>query len=300
MMLGGCADQAIESPAATEVTQWQGKAAFPGLALGADFEPQAAPEAGAAQPGMDIPVATKASNQPRKIIYSAQIELSIDDVTKTENQLRASVQSHGGYVSSSDVFGAPGTLRRARWTIRVPVSAYESFLVEILNLGELERRQSQSQDVSEEFYDVEARLKNKRVEETRLVNLLESATAALDDVLAVEKELSRVREEIERYEGRIRFLADQADFTTITMNASERRSFAPQAAPTFGTKITRRFQGSVDGMLRAGENALLAAISVLPWLPVWIIAALALRMIYRRIRRRLAPPRAPVAPVSSA
>jgi hypothetical protein len=228
---------------------------------------------------------TPAGEVKRRIIYAARVELSVEDVGKTDARLVAMVQAAGGHISGSEIIGNIGTLRSAFWTVRIPVERYESFLGEVASLGELSRRSSTSQDVTEEFYDIEARLKNKRVEEARLVKLLEEATAALKDVLDVERELARVREEIERFEGRIRYLADQTDLTTVTIHASERRQFTPAAAPGLGTRIERRFQLSLDSLRRFGENLLLGFVGLVPWLPLLAVGLGLAWWAFRRMRR---------------
>ena len=90
-----------------------------------------------------------------------------------------------------------------RWKIRVPVDQFESFVQKVVALGELERTLRTSQDVTEEYYDIEARIKNKKVEEERLLKHLEKSTGKLEEILAVEREISRVRGEVERLQGRL-------------------------------------------------------------------------------------------------
>lgn len=82
---------------------------------------------------------------------------------------------------------------------------------------------SSSKDVSEEYYDVEARIRNKQKTESRLVTLLEKEAGNLEQVLKVEEKLDRVREEIERMQGRLRVLRDQTSLATVTLNIEQIR-----------------------------------------------------------------------------
>jgi hypothetical protein len=88
-------------------------------------------------------------------------------------------------------------------------------------MGKVETVNSRAEDVSEEFVDVTARVKNARRLEERFLNLLATKTGKLDEILRVERELARVREEIERYEGRLRFLSTRAATSTLTITVHE-------------------------------------------------------------------------------
>ncbi len=81
--------------------------------------------------------------------------------------------------------------------------------------------------MTEQYIDLTARLKNKRRLEERILKLLEDQTAEIKDVIEVESQLGRVREEIEVLEGRLRYLTDQIDLTTVTITVREDRSYTP-------------------------------------------------------------------------
>ena len=111
----------------------------------------------------------------------------------------------------------------------------------VVRLGEVRHNHVGSQDVTEEYFDLEARIRNKREEEKRLLKHLADSTGKLEDILAVEKELSRVRGEAEQMEGRLRYLADRADLTTVTIEANEWKDYKPPVAATFSTQVGRTF-----------------------------------------------------------
>jgi len=93
--------------------------------------------------------------------------------------------------------------------------------VGVAGLCELQSLSADSQDVTEQYYDLQSRIRNKQTEEARLVRHLEQSTGKLDEILAVEREVSRVREELERMEGKMRVLQDLTALATVTLHADE-------------------------------------------------------------------------------
>lgn len=238
----------------------------------------------------DSPVSDAAPpNVPRRIIYTAEVELTAERLTDAEPALVRLVKEHGGYLASSNVSGRPGEARSGVWKARVPVQRYDSFMAAVTRMGEVQRVQSDSQDVSAEYYDAKARLGNKRVEEQRLLDHLRSSTAKLSDILAVEKELSRVREEIEQIEGRLRVLTNQTELTTVTVTIHEIQGYVPPREANFGTQISRTFQESIKTLADFGKGLVLLAVGAVPWLVVILIFLIPLALVIRSQSRRRYP-----------
>jgi hypothetical protein len=227
----------------------------------------------------------------RKIIYTADVDLVVEDFTPITSQVDAMVKRHGGFIASSQVSGETGQSRSGHWKLRVPITRFDEFLQEAQGkLGEVRSLARNSQDVSEEYYDVEARIRNKRQEEARLLKLLAEQTGSLEDVLRVERELSRVREEIERLEGRLRVLADLTSLTTITLRIEEVRHYMPAVAATFGDRVRRSFSESVWNMGTAGESFVVAFVGAAPWLALLgVPVAIGVQVWRRRVRSSRRP-----------
>lgn len=223
---------------------------------------------------------------PRRIIYTAEVELDAVDFDRAAGRLEQLVRSAGGYLAQAEVNGSPGSPRYGTWTARVPVDRFDAFVADVAGLGELRRRQVGAQDVTEEFHDTEARLRTKRVEEARLLKHLEQSTSTLKDTLDVERELSRVREEIERQEGRLKLLQNQTTFTTVTVRLRSIERYAPGSEPGFLTRIGRTFRGSAEALVRFGELILLALAALVPWLPLIVVVLLLLAWAGRQVERR--------------
>ena len=198
-------------------------------------------------------------------------------------------EQFGGYVASSNIQGQPGFPRRGSWTIRVPVERYSDLLSEARELGELRSLTSNSQDVSEEYYDVEARIRNKQKTEARLVALLEEATGNLEQVLEVERKLDGVREEIERMQGRLRVLADQTSLATVTLTVEQIPGYQPEEKPTYGTRVERVFRSSLHTLVTTAADLSIVVVALSPWLAVLLVVGLIVTPVVlaiRRIRRR--------------
>ncbi len=226
-----------------------------------------------------------ATSLDRKIIYSANIELAVEDFSGVPDRVISLVKEYDAYVADSTLSGSTGENRRGIWTIRVPVARFEDFVNAAKGLGELVKVATSSRDVSEEYYDVDARIRNKTKEDERLLKLLEERPGKLEDVIAIERELSRVREELERMQGRMRVLQDLTSLTTVELTIVEIRDYEPPQAPTLATRIRRTFLASISALRMAGEAALLAAVGITPWLPVGLVV---LAPVYWIARRRSA------------
>jgi Domain of unknown function (DUF4349) len=227
-------------------------------------------------------------NEPieRKIIYNATVELTVEDFTDIPARVEQLAEEYDGFIAHASLQTAAGSPRRGEWRIRIPVDRYAAFLDAAETLAELQSRTEDSQEVTAEFYDVQVRIRNKQREEERLLEHLEESTGKLEDILTVEKEISRVRTEVEQLQGRLRVLQDQTALSTVTLRIDELRGYVPQESPTFGTRISRAWTQSIDGLLEAGQLLLLAVVVCAPWLAVMAIPVGGMVLLLRRLLKR--------------
>ena len=228
----------------------------------------------------------------RKIIYNATVDLVTENLNQLEANLTSLIQTRGAYIADSSRTGAAGSTRHGSWKVRVPVDAYDAFVRGVLGLGELVSTQANSEDVSAEYYDLDARTKAKQVEESRLLKHLADSTGRLDEILAVERELSRVRGEIEQMQGRLAVLSNLTALATVTITATEIQDYIPPQNPNLGQKVSRTFNGSLETLQAVGESLLLFTVAIAPWLPFLILAAVAFWLFARRLLRGRVPARA--------
>ena len=159
---------------------------------------------------------------PSMIIRTGQAYIEVDSLELGIAQVQRLARTVGGYIANSSIQSGEGQQRSATLEIKVASSRYDQALSGLTGIGKLLSSTTNAQDVGEEFVDVAARVANARRLEERLVTLLATRTGKLEDVLAVERELARVREGIERYEGRLRFLRSRVAVSTLTVTVAER------------------------------------------------------------------------------
>jgi hypothetical protein len=242
----------------------------------------------AVQPGATAR-STASSAVTRKIVYDAQVDLMVESVDPIAKKVGSLVQEASGYIAEQNVTGSPGSQRSMRWRFRIPVERFDSFVDSIVVLGELERNNRTSEDITEQYYDLEARIKNKRLEEQTLSKILQERSGKLEDVLKIEIELSRVRGEIERLEGKIRVLENLSSLATLTLNVRERDKYAPPApvVADFRTQIARVWDGSILDLANMGKAFVLWAVSWVIWLPFLLVGAIVAGFLFRWLIRVL-------------
>ena len=179
-----------------------------------------APAAAKADAGAETAAATTAAatldTADRKVISTASISLEVDAVQDAAAQARVIAESLGGFVEQMSLSGSDED-RRASITLRVPQDQFRPALGRLEALGKLRDQNLGSEDVSELFIDLEAQHKSALRKEQSLLSLLEKATN-VSEILSIERELARVRSDIERLQGRLNFLERRVDLATIRVS----------------------------------------------------------------------------------
>jgi hypothetical protein len=220
-----------------------------------------------------------------KIIKTASITLEIKDGTfETRAQDVTLVAArHGGFVASSRTSGE----KRLSGTVvlRIPASQFEVALGELKALGKVKAEQISGEDVTAQFVDLEARLRNWEAQEEVLLKLMTRSTSIADS-LKVQQALQDVQLAIEEIRGQLRVLGDQTDLSTITLSMAEK---APgPVTPKKANPFVRAWRAAVDGTV-AVFTAVIIGLGYL--VPVFlIVAAVGLGwLVYRRARTKAIP-----------
>lgn len=232
----------------------------------------------------------------RKVVRTGLIELVVTSYDAARDQIDALVREAGGFVDSTRASHSEGQVSNATMVLRVPSSKFGDLMPRLRALGEVQTETTDAADITDQYVDVAARLASAQALEKRLHELASSRTGTVAEVLEVERELARVRGEIEQYEGRIRLWDDQVSLSTLTIQLwTKQPAIVGPAAPGFDDKASSAFDDSIAALSDAGEGIALGVISVLPWLPIMLPLGF---LGHRWWRRRLSLPRA-VATVSA-
>jgi len=158
---------------------------------------------------------------PAMIIRSGTASVEVDSLEPAIVRLQQVALRAGGYVANTTVQAGREQLRSATLVLKIPAARFDDAVQGLRPIGRVESVNVTAEDVSEEYVDITARVANARRLEDRVIQLLATRTGRLQDVLEVERELARVREEIERYEGRLRFLRTRAATSTLAVTVHE-------------------------------------------------------------------------------
>jgi hypothetical protein len=166
---------------------------------------------------------TGTSVVPSMLIRTGNAMVEVDSLEIAVAELRLLATRLSGYVANTSMQTGAEEMRSASLELKIPAARFDEAIQGLRPLGKVEAVNITTDDVGEEFVDITARVANANRLEDRLVTLLATRTGRLEDVLQVERELARVREEIERYEGRLRYLRTRAAVSTLVVTVHEPR-----------------------------------------------------------------------------
>jgi hypothetical protein len=194
------------------------------------------------------------------IARTASLSLVVKDFGGVEAAVKNVVTRHFGYIGELNTSTPPDAAKTFSATLRIPSAQLDAALAELKQLGRADQESQSGEEVTKQYTDLAARLKNSRATEQRLLDVLRNNTGKVKDVLEVENEISRVRSEIEEMEADQRALQTRIDFATITLSVTEEYKASLNGAPSStGTRLHNAF---VTGYHSVVENV----IALLAWL----------------------------------
>lgn len=289
LALAGCnsAKQSTPSPAGVNSTS-EGRFAYDSGATQppATTAPQA-PEIQKVSLTDTAVAASAAEAVDRKIIRNANLTLEVNSTTDTQHRITSIAEAHGGFVVTSEAKQRENSDPEKRTldiklVVRIPSSRFGPALDEIRKLATTLREENVAgQDVTEEFIDLEARIRTQRALELQFLEIMKQARA-VSDALEVQRQISDVRTDIEKLEGRKRFLENRASFSTITVNLE-----APRQIAVNTTGFGRSLRDAVSESVELGSGLLLFLVRfVIIMVPITIFILLPLGLLVRYFLRR--------------
>ncbi len=215
----------------------------------------------------DIPV-------ERKLIKEGDIEFETTDLETTRKRIVRAVEESGGYIAA-DRAGNYDTRQSQTFVVRIPAPQFDSFIeIIIAGVDLVDAKNIQVRDVTEEYLDVQARLKTKKELEARYIDLLPQAKSVAD-ILAIEREMNDLRADIESIEGRLQYLENRIAFSTLTVTFYER-----VPAPT---NFARKFR---NGFREGWENFIWFFVFLIRIWPFLILGVVGIWLLSRWRKKR--------------
>jgi hypothetical protein len=220
------------------------------------------------------------------IVETASLTILATNYDEASAAIEKLAAAHGGYVEKLDAKAQTGNARALSAALRIPTKQLDGFLADVRKLGHVEEETRSNEEVSDQYVDLQARLKSARATEQRLVELLGTRTGKLQDVLEAERELARVRGEIESMQGQSAILVHRVNYATVQVELSEEYRQVLGSGPiSTGTKIRN---AAVEGFTNLEDGAVALAVfvfavgpSLLFWLAILLVPGW---FIWKRLR----------------
>ncbi|WP_286183626.1 DUF4349 domain-containing protein [Bacillus sp. ISL-55] len=222
----------------------------------------------------------------RMVIFNAEMDIRVDNFEKARNALEQKAQSYNGYIVQSNSNRYDGEQQSGTMTFRIPQEHFNAFLNDAEGLSvQVNNRHVSGQDVTEEYVDLESRLKSKKAVEARLLDFMKQAQKT-EDLLKISSDLADVQEQIEQIAGRKKFLENQTALSTVTITLQENEVAVPKIdndSLNTWQKIKKQFADNINILLAAGSGIVVFLIGNLP---ILLIVGVIVAVIIFFIRRK--------------
>ncbi|WP_051412199.1 DUF4349 domain-containing protein [Halonatronum saccharophilum] len=219
------------------------------------------------------------NREEKKLIKRANIQLEVKDLDNASEELSALLDNYNGHISSSREWEDHNQRKHYHYTLRIPQDNFDTTLAELRDLGKVKSKEISGEDITREYVDIQARLRNFKHQEERYLELLDEAEK-VEDILKVENELNRIRRSIEQLEGQIRFYDNRVDMSKINLNISPPQ---PIINDGLGSGLLNSFKYSVDGFIRSIHLIIIFIGFIIPWLLLTVVIG---TIIYKILKKR--------------
>lgn len=229
----------------------------------------------------------------RKVIFTASLEIESTNYTKSIGILEKMIETYGGYIQDSNVETNSSSKdlissRTATYTIRIPSGKMKAFLSKSGDIGNVILNTSKGEDVTDQFFDTQARLNSLKIQEERLLELLKKATT-LKDILDLEDRISQVRYEIEQLTGTLQKLTSRVDLSTVTITINEVETITEPKPVGFWAQVGDTFASSVEALVSTLKGFSLILVAVSPFVLTLLLLGIIVFLVYRLVNRKKKP-----------
>lgn len=218
----------------------------------------------------------------RKLIKKGELNLEVSSADDTAKKIIDIVNACSGIIVDSSVEKYQNEAKKGITVLKVQPKDFEDTLAKIKAIGKLDSQRITGEDVTEEYVDLEARLKNFQMVKDRLTAILQDKARTVKDILEVERELARVGEQIESIQGRMKYLDRQVDLATITVNYYEPSAIAPETLNVF-KKLKETIRRAVEAFINvfnAGIIVIFALLPILIWLGIIFFLVVTIKRLF--------------------
>lgn len=231
---------------------------------------------------------TVASN--RKLIKRVNMSVETQEFETITQKIEDKVTALGGYMEDANIYGNSihsSDTRRAQYTARIPVNKMDELVTAVAEISNVISKSQSATDVTLEYVDTQARKDALKIEQDRLMLLLEQADT-LDTIIGLEKRLTEVRYELQELESKLRTYDNLVDFATVSIDVSEVKVYTPQITPekTIWEKMTEGFVTSLQDVGLGLLNFIVGLVIALPYLVVWAIVITIIVLIIKVMIKR--------------
>ncbi len=224
----------------------------------------------------------------RKIIHRAELQLNVKNLENTQLTIEKKVSEYGGYIVESNVHRESEESISARLTVRIPEQHFQKFLTDAEGeAAEVLNRNVTGEDVTEQYIDLESRVKSKRTVEKRLLEFMGKAEKT-EDLLKISSDLSNVQEEIELIVGKMKYLENQTSFSTIEIAMYENSVIVPgldnNNLDTW-EKTKKQLATSTNFIFAAGSGLIVFFIGNLPVLILLLLVGIGIYFGIKRMKK---------------
>ena len=220
----------------------------------------------------------------RLMIQSAELSILVESVELQAHGVARIAEEKKGFIVSSQVYNL-NTIPQATVMIRVPAVEFEGVLGELRTFGQVTSESVNGQDVTAEYVDLDAELKNLRATEAQFLEIMKKAQR-IEDVLAVQRELTNTRSSIERIEGRMKYLSESAEYSTIMVYLSSDAGSLPILTEGDEWKPVRVFKDALRSLVDLGKGLLSGIIWLTVYAPVWVTLGIIVWLVVRKLKRK--------------
>lgn len=222
--------------------------------------------------------------EQRMIIKTGSLSIEVEKFDESETKITGIVKGYNGFIANSKSSSNSSGNKSGTITVKVPADKFDALVFEVGKIGKVMNQNIQANDVTEEYVDLEARLKTQKELEQRLVKLLNEKASKLTEVIEVEEKLASVRQKIESIEGKMKLLKSQSDFSTLSISVYEPSMINTSSGGGFFYELGQAIKKGLSGFTNVLAVSITLLIAVIPIVVFVLIIVWIIRKILRKKR----------------